>query len=98
MNSTRESNAPADSVWNYSAIARDFVVNVEPMSTKIKIEELSNLLKMVKHRAELSVLENLNLPTHELAVKARGEIKAVKNEITFHNHLSLHATDIDLEI
>jgi hypothetical protein len=90
MNSTKDQNATDDSVWNYSAIARDFVVNTEPMGINVRAEELTNLLKMTRHLAELSVLKNLNLSTHELAINAQKEIKTARNEITFHNHLSLY--------
>ena len=90
MDSTKDSNASNDSVWNYSAIARDFVVNTEPIGINIRIEELTSLVKIIRHMAELSVLKSLNLSSHELAINAQKEIKIASNEIIFHNHLSLH--------
>ena len=90
MDSTKDSNTSNDSVWNYSAIARDFVVNTEPIGINIRIEELTSLVKIIRHMAELSVLKSLNLSSHELAINAQKEIKIARNEITFHNHLSLH--------
>jgi hypothetical protein len=76
-------------VWNYQVIARDFVVNLEPMPRDVKTEALAYLVEFLRHKVELEVLEKLKLQDHPLAKEARAAMVAARAKITFHNNAFL---------
>jgi hypothetical protein len=83
-----------DRVWNYRAIARDVVVNLESLPRDVKIEELANLAKLLRHKAEIELLNKLDLKDHPLAREAQAGLDAAKMKIAFHNHALLDEDDI----
>lgn len=72
-------------VWNTRQIARDFVVNLEPMPRDTQIEGLELLIRYLRHKAERDVLYAAEMANHPLALAASGQLEALSEAFVFHN-------------